>query len=63
MKQIELIRSGNIDELTKAINDFCLFHKVIDIKLQTLQVVNTYNKDGIPINTTILDTAMIIYER
>jgi hypothetical protein len=62
MKKIKIVRSGNAEEFTKVVNDFCCNHNVTDIKLQTFEMVTEYNKNGVPTKSTVLDTAMIIYE-
>lgn len=62
MKKIQLVRSDNAEYFVKQINDFCSNHNVIDIKLQTLELIAAYDKNGIPKRATISDTALIIYE-
>lgn len=62
MKNVALIRYDDAGRFVKAINDFCDSHEIIDIKYQSAPVVTTHDKNGVPIETKFIDSALIIYE-
>lgn len=62
MKKIKLVRYNNAEELERMTNEFIQDKHIVDIKLQTMNVVTEYNGNGVPIKGDIVDTVLILYE-
>lgn len=59
--KIKIFMSNDSKNLEGLINEFIKDKAVIDIKYQSMSIVNQYNGLGIPVNVAINDRALVMY--